>query len=106
MLTLRSIDISMPVLNGFEATRAIRIFEAEHKLKPALVIALTGLANSRDQAEGFSSGCDIYMTKPVSFKELAKLLKNCEGNLNSMHDPHEYSFVTLRGGVSKGGDAI
>jgi signal transduction histidine kinase/CheY-like chemotaxis protein len=76
-------DISMPVLDGFEATRAIRDFEDGHGTKPgAMVIALTGLASAKDQAEVFSSGCDIYMTKPVSFKEVGKLLNNWEAHRN------------------------
>jgi CheY-like chemotaxis protein len=95
----------MPVMNGFEATRAIRSFEAEKKLKPAMIIALTGLANGRDQAEGFSSGCDIYMTKPVPFKELAKLLKNWGANMDAVSNPAEYSFVTMRGGLARGSEA-
>lgn len=80
-------DISMPVMNGFEATRAIRLFEAEQQLEPATIIALTGLANSRDEAEGLSAGCDIYMTKPASFKELAKLLQSCDARLAAMPNP-------------------
>ncbi len=95
----------MPVMNGFDATRAIRSFEADNKLKPAMIIALTGLANGRDQTEGFSSGCDIYMTKPVSFKELGKLLKNWEGNMNAIRHPDEHNFVTMRGAFAKEGDA-
>ena len=66
----------MPVMNGFEATRAIRSFEADNEQKRTMIVALTGLANGRDQAEGFASGCDIYMTKPVSLKELEHLLRN------------------------------
>jgi len=95
----------MPVMNGFEATRLIRTFEAEHQHKPAMIIALTGLANGRDQAEGFSAGCDIYMTKPVSFRELAKLLRNWEGNLDSISNPDEYNFITMRSGVARQSDA-
>ena len=74
-------DVSMPVMNGFEATRAIRDFEDKTNAKnPAMVIALTGLASGRDQAEGFASGCDIYLTKPVSFKEVGRLLDNWAAN--------------------------
>lgn len=75
----------MPVLNGFEATRAIRDIEdarahnsADPKPSPALIIALTGLASSRDQTEAFTSGVDLFMTKPVSFKEVGRLLDNWE----------------------------
>jgi CheY-like chemotaxis protein len=95
----------MPVMNGFEATRLIRSFEANNKHKPAMIIALTGLATSRDQAEGFSAGCDIYMTKPVSFKELGKLLKNWEGNVDAVCNPDEHSLVVTGGGLAKGGNA-
>jgi hypothetical protein len=41
-----------------------------------MIIALTGLASGRDQAEGFASGCDIYFTKPMSFKVDGRLLDN------------------------------
>jgi CheY-like chemotaxis protein len=76
-------DISMPVMNGFEATRAIRQFETGKKADPgAMIIALTGLASGKDQTEVFDSGCDIYMTKPVSFKEVGKLLNHWEAHQN------------------------
>ena len=76
-------DISMPVMNGFEATRAIREFETERRTDPgAMIIALTGLASGKDQTEVFDSGCDIYMTKPVSFKEVGKLLNHWEAHQN------------------------
>lgn len=87
-------------MNGFEATRAIRDVEesrAQDKRKtalttnigpssssssssPALIIALTGLASSRDQSEAFTSGVDLFMTKPVSFKEVGRLLDNWEAH--------------------------
>jgi signal transduction histidine kinase/CheY-like chemotaxis protein len=74
-------DISMPIMNGFEATRRIREFERLNKKLGAsgsLVIALTGLASNRDQAEGFESGMDIYLTKPVSLKAVGHLLDDWE----------------------------
>lgn len=83
-------DISMPVLDGFGATRQIRQLENRRREKkasegakpvtPALVIALTGLASSRDQNEAFTSGVDLFLTKPVSFKEVGKLLDNWQAN--------------------------
>lgn len=75
-------------MNGFEATRAIRDVEEARshneqdgkERSPALIIALTGLASNRDQSEAFTSGVDLFMTKPVSFKEVGRLLDNWEAH--------------------------
>lgn len=72
-------DMSMPVMNGFEATRAIRALERENDgRKPAVIIALTGLSSSRDEVEALSSGVDFFLTKPVSFREVSRLLDEWE----------------------------
>ncbi|CAI7578556.1 unnamed protein product [Penicillium glandicola] len=72
-------DMSMPVMNGFEATRAIRSLERDTDgRKPAIIIALTGLSSSRDEADAMASGVDLFLTKPVSFKEVSRLLQEWE----------------------------
>ncbi|KOC09644.1 two-component sensor protein [Aspergillus flavus AF70] len=74
-------DISMPVMNGFEATRAIRAIEKERDCcTPATIIALTGLSSSRDESEALTSGVDLFLTKPVSFKEVSRLLEEWAEN--------------------------
>ena len=80
----------MPVMNGFEATRAIRALEHSREgntlsvesrvFKPAMIVALTGLASGKDHGEAFACGVDLYMTKPVSFKEVGRLLDNWEAH--------------------------
>jgi signal transduction histidine kinase/CheY-like chemotaxis protein/GAF domain-containing protein len=67
-------DISMPVMDGFEASRHIRAYERKMGLKPVVIIALTGLGSSEAQHEAFVSGINLFLTKPVRLKELTKLL--------------------------------
>ncbi|KAL1649325.1 hypothetical protein SLS61_006433 [Didymella pomorum] len=77
-------DLSMPVMDGFEATRQIRKMEAEYNVHPSpsqapqhsMIIALTGLASVTDQKKAYTAGVDSYIMKPVSF---AKLTKQLEG---------------------------
>ncbi|KAK1716161.1 hsp90-like protein [Colletotrichum acutatum] len=69
-------DISMPVMDGFEATRRIRALETKSSLTRSLIIALTGLASADAQQEAFASGIDLFLTKPVRLKELSKILGN------------------------------
>ncbi|KAK2017053.1 hsp90-like protein [Colletotrichum eremochloae] len=67
-------DISMPVMNGFEATKRIREYEREHKLQATTVVALTGLASADARRDAETSGFDVFLPKPVRFAELQKLL--------------------------------
>lgn len=72
----------MPIMDGFEATRQIRKVEAgyEHPLaiKQSFIIALTGLASQQDEDEAFKAGVDMFLTKPVQFPKLSKLLRQYE----------------------------
>lgn len=67
-------DISMPVMDGMTSTRLIREFEKEKDLTPSHVIALTGLTSASVKLEAWTSGVDDFLTKPVDFKKLGKLL--------------------------------
>ena len=72
----------MPVMDGYEATRAIRHFESrrmsdasqERTRSRASIIAITGNGGENDQNEAFACGVDVYITKPVRFKEIGRLL--------------------------------
>lgn len=44
-------------------------------IRPALVIALTGFSSQNDQEMAFDSGMDIFMTKPVRFRDVGKILE-------------------------------
>jgi CheY-like chemotaxis protein len=79
-------DISMPLLDGFGATKEIRALEEHRRQKgggsftPALIIALTGLASSEDQARAAAVGVDLFLIKPVRFREVKRMLDNWEAN--------------------------
>jgi signal transduction histidine kinase/CheY-like chemotaxis protein len=67
-------DVSMPIMDGLTSTRKIRAHERAKNIRPATVVALTGLASAQAQQEAYSSGVDTFMTKPVKLKELGKML--------------------------------
>lgn len=69
----------MPVMDGFEAARTIRTLEKENcTWRRATIIALTGLSSPRDEANALTSGVDLFLTKPVSFKSVAGLVDEWE----------------------------
>jgi CheY-like chemotaxis protein len=68
-------DVQMPEVDGFEATREIRKREASGQLRTPIV-ALTAHAMSGDRERCLDAGMDGYMTKPVNPKELDDVLKS------------------------------
>ncbi len=58
-------DISMPVMDGIETTKAIRAFEISHDKGRTPIIALTAHAMSGDQSRFLDAGMDDYIAKPV-----------------------------------------
>jgi CheY-like chemotaxis protein len=59
-------DVSMPEMNGFEATKAIRKAEAEQGLERMPIVGVTAYALKGDRERCFDAGMDDYMSKPVS----------------------------------------
>lgn len=66
-------DIRMPVLDGYEATKQIRAMEGELS---SVIIALTAQASQSDRTLALAAGCNDYITKP--FRETTLLLKMAE----------------------------
>jgi len=63
-------DMNMPVMDGFEATKTIRKYETEHSVEKTPIIALTALAMKGDKERCLSAGVDGYLAKPVNAKAL------------------------------------
>ena len=58
-------DMQMPVLDGYDATRAIRQWEWEHHRPPTPIIALTAYALKSDEQKSLDAGCTAHLTKPI-----------------------------------------
>ena len=69
-------DMSLPVFDGWEATRRIKAADETKKIP---VIALTAHAMAGDREKSMEAGCDDYDTKPI---ELTRLLEKMEALLN------------------------
>jgi len=60
-------DIQLPGLDGYEATRRIK---ANPTLRPIPIIAVTSYALSGDDRKAYAAGCDAYVAKPYSPRQL------------------------------------
>ena len=70
-------DLSLPVMDGWEATRHIK---ADPAIQSIPVIALTAHAMAGDEKKALEAGCDDYDTKPVNFNRLLDKIGNLLGN--------------------------
>ena len=77
-------DVQMPVMNGYEATKAIR--RSSHELaKTISIIAMTANAFSEDIQHSLAAGMNAHISKPVDMKMLEKTIRS----------------IKFRGGVPK-----
>ena len=65
-------DIQLPVMDGYEATRRIR---ANPELNSIPIIAVTSYALAGDEAKALATGCNAYVSKPYSPRALLAKVK-------------------------------
>jgi DNA-binding response OmpR family regulator len=70
-------DIVMPRLNGFDACRRIR---EQEQIGATPIIMVTTRGEVQNMENGFESGCNDYVTKPINATELLTKLRNYLGN--------------------------
>ncbi len=64
-------DIQLPLVDGYEATRRIK---ADPALRHIPIIAVTSYALSGDEAKALAAGCDGYVAKPFSPRQLLAMI--------------------------------
>ncbi len=74
-------DMSLPVIDGWEATRQLKAADATKSIP---IIALTAHAMAGDREKALDAGCDEYDTKPV---EMPRLLEKMNSLLESSASP-------------------
>jgi signal transduction histidine kinase/CheY-like chemotaxis protein len=66
-------DVQMPVMNGYDATRAIRALERSDAAKIP-IIAMTANAFAEDEKDALDAGMDVHMAKPIDVELLKKII--------------------------------
>ncbi|TDK31712.1 response regulator [Rhizobium deserti] len=70
-------DCSMPDMDGFEATRNIRVIESELDRQPCPIVALTGHVMGREGAQWKAAGMSGYLAKPFNMAQLIQVFQEC-----------------------------
>ena len=71
-------DIQMPVIDGYEATRRIKV---DPDLNPIPIVAVSSFAMKGDEEKARAAGCDHYVTKPYSPMQLLRLIRGILGDM-------------------------
>jgi len=76
-------DVQMPIMDGLQATEAIRIYESENKSPRHIpIIAMTAHAMDGDRQRCLAVGMDDYLSKPINIRQLVELVETY-GNAGS-----------------------
>jgi CheY-like chemotaxis protein len=67
-------DIQMPVMDGFTATKKIREIEVAKDLRKSKIVALTANALQEEKRKCFDSGMDDFVAKPFKISDMEKVL--------------------------------
>ncbi|MBF0156752.1 MAG: PocR ligand-binding domain-containing protein [Magnetococcales bacterium] len=75
-------DVQMPAMDGYTATRLIRRWEQENRRPPVTIIALTAHALEGERERSQEAGCDFFLTKPIKKRRLLEVIRQvAEGTL-------------------------
>ena len=84
-------DVQMPVMNGYEATKAIR--RSSHELAKTIpIIAMTANAFSEDIQHSLAAGMNAHVSKPVEMKVLEKRIRSIKSGGHRNNQSESYKF--------------
>ena len=88
-------DVQMPVMNGYEATKAIR--RSSHKLAKTIpIIAMTANAFSEDIQHSLAAGMNAHVSKPVDMKTLEKTIRSIKSGGGGGYRNAGHCSVTIK----------
>ncbi|MBF0287167.1 MAG: response regulator [SAR324 cluster bacterium] len=67
-------DLQMPIMDGYDATRMIRKWEKDHQFPAVPVIALTASSSEEELQKALDAGCMEHLTKPIQKEDLQKII--------------------------------
>jgi CheY-like chemotaxis protein len=70
-------DMQMPVMDGYTATRLIRAWEENQGRRRIPIIALTAYAFAEDVGKSLAAGCDAHLNKPIKRDKLLESIRIC-----------------------------
>ena len=68
-------DMQMPVMDGYTATRMIRDWEQKQAVAPTQIVALTAHALKEDEQKSLDAGCNGHLTKPIKKTALLEAIR-------------------------------
>ena len=74
-------DIQMPKMDGYEATRRIRQMEQSQGASHIPIVAMSANAFVEDMDKAYTAGMDDYITKPIALEEISNVLKKYVGGI-------------------------
>ncbi|MEP9316738.1 ATP-binding protein [Pseudomonas sp. LABIM340] len=72
-------DVQMPIMDGRQATEAIRLWEGDREVSPVPIIALTAHALANEKRALLQGGMDDYLTKPIDERQLVQVILKWTG---------------------------
>jgi PAS domain S-box-containing protein len=74
-------DIQMPILDGYSATKTIRQWEIDHDKPHSYIVAVTAYALPEEKKQSIIAGCDLHLSKPILKEDLISILNNTIQNM-------------------------